>query len=77
MTEEDFKIIKDTKKNTSKKTSTIRNIKEKEVNTNKEKKITRRSNFNKKNTKTNANLKNEKTENAEIVDKKNKTEKRQ
>ncbi len=76
MTEEDFKIIKDTKKNTSKKTSTIRNIKEKEVNTNKEKKITRRSNFNKKNTKTNANLKNEKTENAEIVDKKNKTEKR-
>ena len=76
MTEEDFKIIKDTKKNTSKKTSTIRNIKEKEVNTNKEKKTTRRSNFNKKNTKTNANLKNEKTENAEIVDKKNKTEKR-
>ena len=76
MTEEDFKIIKDTKKNTSKKTSTIRNIKEKAVNINKEKKTTRRSNFNKKNTKTNANLKNEKTENAEIVDKKNKTEKR-
>ena len=76
MTEEDFKIIKDTKKNTRKKTSTIRNIKEKAVNINKEKKTTRRSNFNKKNTKTNANLKNEKTENAEIVDKKNKTEKR-
>ena len=79
MTEEDFKIIKDTKKNASKKTSTNRNIKEKEVNTNKEKKTTRRSNFNRKNTKTNANLKNEKIEKAEkveIVDKKNKTEKR-
>ena len=76
MTEEDFKIIKDTKKNINRKTSIKRNIKEKEANINKEKKPTKRNNFNKKNTKINTNLKNEKIEKAESVDKKNKIEKR-
>ena len=76
MTEEDFKIIKDTKKNINRKTSIKRNIKEKEANINKEKKPTKRNNFNKKNTKISTNLKNEKIEKAESVDKKNKTEKR-